>query len=95
MEQSLIHLLRVLNASQICAAARVLNDGRVEVWIGDAEEGIRASALFSATELGQATRWLSHNAVRFYPASGYARVAGLLAAWTEEALRAAERRAGG
>ena len=87
MEQTLLRTLKVLNDSGICAAARMLSDGRVEVWLGDAEWGIRSSALFSGAELDAAARWLSESAVRLYPQSSYARTAQLISCWVERAAQ--------
>ncbi len=88
MEHALLKMLKILNASHVCAAARVLSDGSVEVWLGDADYGIRASALFSRSEMDLAARWLSDNAVKFYPRSPHARVARLLSGWVAGALQA-------
>ena len=88
MERTLFVLLRVLNQSGIIAAARMPNDAAVEVWLGDAEHGVRRSAVFSRRELGKATAWLSEQAASLYPQSGFARVRRLLDAWTEAAERA-------
>jgi hypothetical protein len=88
MERTLFVLLRVLNQSGIIAAARMPNDAAVEVWLGDAEHGVRRSAVFSRRELGKAAAWLSEQAANLYPQSGFARVRRLLDAWTEAAERA-------
>ena len=87
MEQTLLRTLRALNDSGIVAAARVLSDGRVEVWVGDAERGIRSSALFSRLELDEAAHWLSESAVRLYPHSSYARVSQLISGWVAGAAQ--------
>jgi hypothetical protein len=87
MEQTLLRTLKVLNDSGIAAAARMLSDGRVEVWLGDTERGIRSSALFSGVQLDEAARWLSESAVRLYPGSSYARVAGLISGWVAGAAQ--------
>ena len=91
MERTLVHLLKVLNECGICAAARVLSDGRIEMWLGDGERGIRASAVFSAQELESAARWLSSTAVRLYPDSHFARVGRILSGWVDAALAASRR----
>lgn len=88
MAPTLFRLIRVLCESDITAAARVLSDGRIEVWLGDAQYGIRASAVFSRQELDESVRWLSFHAVRLYPASQYARVSNLLSGWVAGALQA-------
>lgn len=87
MEQTLLRTLKVINDSGIAAAARKLSDGRVEVWLGDAERGIRCSALFSEAELDEAARWVSESAVRLYPRSSYARVAELISGWVAGAAQ--------
>jgi hypothetical protein len=87
MDHLLLRTLQVLNDSRICAAARVLSDGRIEVWLGDAEHGIRGSAMFEPTQLDQAARWLSDNAVKFFPESRYARVSRLISVWVMETIR--------
>ena len=87
MGRTLFLLLKVLNDCQISAAARMLNDGRVEVWLGDSENGIRASAVFARSELADAARWLSQNASRLYPDSHFARVQHLISAWSSGALQ--------
>jgi hypothetical protein len=84
MDHMLLRTLQVLNDSRICAAARVLSDGRVEVWLGDSEFGIRGSAVYGASELDQAARWLSDNAVKFFPDSRYARISRLISSWVME-----------
>lgn len=91
MERTLVQLLRVLNECGICAAARVLSDGRIEMWLGDGERGIRASAVFSAQELEAAISWLSATAARLYPDSQFARVRKMLAAWVVRAVEASRR----
>lgn len=88
MAPTVFRLIRVLRESDITAAARVLSDGRIEVWLGDARYGIRASAVFSRQELDEAARWLSLHAVRLYPASQYARVSRLISRWEAGALQA-------
>lgn len=87
MERTLFLLLKALNHSGITAAARMPNDAAVEVWLGDAEHGVRRSAVFSRRELGKAAAWLSANAVQLYPDSGFARVRKLLDAWAASAER--------
>jgi len=87
MEQTLLRTLKALNDSGICAAARMLSDGRVEVWLGDAEWGIRSSALFAGAELDAAARWLYENAVRLYPQSPFARTARLISRWVATAVQ--------
>lgn len=87
MERTLFLLLKALNHSGITAAARMPNDAAVEVWLGDAEHGVRRSAVFSRRELGKAAAWLSENAVQLYPDSGFARVKKLLRTWTASAER--------
>lgn len=91
MERTLVHLLKVLNECGICAAARVLSDGRIEMWLGDGERGIRASAVFSAQELDIAMRWLSATASRLYPDSHFARVGRMLSRWVDGAIEASRR----
>ena len=91
MERTLVHLLKILNDCGICAAARVLSDGRIEMWLGDGERGIRASAVFSARELEAATRWLSMTAARLYPDSHFARVRATLYGWVDRAVEASRR----
>lgn len=81
MERTLFLLLRVLNHSGITAAARMPNDAAVEVWLGDAEHGVRRSAVFSRRELGKAVAWLSEQAAALYPDSDFARVKKLLRVW--------------
>jgi hypothetical protein len=88
MAPTLFRLIRVLCESEITAAARVLSDGRIEVWLGDAQYGIRASAVFSRQELDEAANWLSVNAVKLYPDSQYARVSRLVSGWVASALQA-------
>jgi hypothetical protein len=88
MERTLFLLLRVLNHSGITAAARMPNDAAVEVWLGDAEHGVRRSAVFSRRELGRAAAWLSEQAALLYPQSDFARVKKLLRGWTDAAERA-------
>lgn len=85
MERTLFLLLRILNHSGITAAARMPNDAAVEVWLGDAEHGVRRSAVFSRRELGKASAWLTEQATLLYPKSGFARVEKLLSAWTASA----------
>lgn len=87
MEHTLLNTLKALNESGISAAARLLSDGHVEVWLGDAEWGVRSSALFSGEELDVAARWLSDNAVRLYPDSHYAAVARLISGWVAGATQ--------
>jgi hypothetical protein len=88
MERTLFLLLRVLNHSGITAAARMPNEAAVEVWLGDAEHGVRRSAVFSRRELGRAAAWLSEQAALLYPQSDFARVKKLLGGWTDAAERA-------
>lgn len=88
MERTLFLLLKALNHSGITAAARMPNDAAVEVWLGDAEHGVRRSAVFSRRELGKAAAWLSENAMVLYPDSGFARVKKLLISWAASAERA-------
>ena len=78
-------LLRILNHSGITAAARMPNESAVEVWLGDAEHGVRRSAVFSRRELGKASAWLTGQATQLYPESDFARVQKLLSAWTASA----------
>lgn len=85
MERTLFLLLRVLNHSGITAAARMPNDSAVEVWLGDAEHGVRRSAVFSRRELVKATAWLSEQAAILYPQSDFARVKKLLGVWAATA----------
>ena len=85
MERTLFLLLRILNHSGITAAARMPNEAAVEVWLGDAEHGVRRSAVFSRRELGKASAWLSDQATQLYPRSDFARVQKLLSAWTASA----------
>lgn len=87
MEQTLLRTLKVINDSGIAAAARMLSDGRVEVWLGDAERGIRSSALFSSSELDDAAHWVSESAARLYPRSSYARVSELISGWVAGAAQ--------
>jgi hypothetical protein len=84
MERTLFLMLKVLNHSGITAAARMPNDAALEVWLGDAEHGVRRSAVFSRRELGKAVAWLSENAGRLYPQSEFARVQKLLGSWAAE-----------
>jgi hypothetical protein len=81
----LLLYIRILRDSGIIANARVLSDGRVELWLGDATAGIRASAVFARKELGQAARWLAARAVDLYPESRFARVQRLISRWTADA----------
>jgi hypothetical protein len=85
MERTLFLLLRVLNHSGITAAARMPNAAAIEVWLGDADHGVRRSAVFSRRELPKAVAWLTEHAVRLYPDSDFARVRNLLTAWTASA----------
>lgn len=85
MERTLFLLLRVLNQSGITAAARMPNAAALEVWLGDAENGVRRSAVFSRRELSKAIAWLTEHAVRLYPDSDFARVRKLLGAWAASA----------
>jgi len=85
MERTLFLLLRVLNHSGITAAARMPNAAAIEVWLGDAENGVRRSAVFSRRELSKAIAWLTEHAVRLYPDSDFARVKKLLGAWSASA----------
>ncbi len=85
MERTLFLLLKVLNHSGITAAARMPNDAAVEVWLGDAEHGVRRSAVFSRRELGKAARWLTEQAAQLYPQSEFARVQRMLLGWTASA----------
>lgn len=85
MERTLFLLLRVLNHSGITAAARMPNAAAIEVWLGDAENGVRRSAVFPRRELSKAIAWLSEHAVRLYPDSDFARVKKLLWAWSASA----------
>lgn len=87
MERTLFLMLKILNHSGITAAARMPNDSALEVWLGDAQHGVRRSAVFSRRELGKAVAWLSENAERLYPESDFARVKKLLGAWTASAER--------
>jgi hypothetical protein len=87
MERTLFLLLRILNHSGITAAARMPNEAAVEVWLGDAEHGVRRSAVFSRRELGKASAWLTEQATYLYPQSDFARVEKLLSAWTASAER--------
>jgi hypothetical protein len=92
MERTLFQLLRVLNHSGITAAARMPNDAAVEVWLGDAENGVRRSAVFSRRELPAAASWLSEQAALLYPDSGFARVRTLLGHWTTAAEQEGNRK---
>ena len=87
MERTLFLMLKVLNHSGITAAARMPNDAALEVWLGDAEHGVRRSAVFSRRELCKAVAWLSENAARLYPHSDFARVQNLLGVWAATAER--------
>ena len=74
MARNLSIMLRTLNASRINAAARITAHGRVEVWLGDPQNGLRDLAFFGLDRLSEAAEWLAANALKHYPQSDFAKV---------------------
>lgn len=85
MQRSLFFNLKMLNAGGVLAAAS-LEGERLQVWIGNHEDGVRARALFHPSELDQASAWLADQALEHYPDSSYAKVKRLLAQSMADAL---------
>ncbi len=80
-------MLRILHLSGIGAAARLRPDGAVELWLGDDDCGIRASAIFSLHELDRATRWLAANSAHLFPYTPFARESRLIWGWVAGVAR--------
>ena len=74
MARNLSIMLRTLNASRINASARITAHGRVEVWLGDPNSGLRDAAFFGLDRLSEAAEWLAVNALKYYPRSDFAKV---------------------
>jgi hypothetical protein len=70
-------VLRLLGISGILAAAIRERDGRLRLWIGDAGEGVRETALVAEKD---APAWLEDRALRHYPDSAFAQVRRFLSA---------------
>jgi hypothetical protein len=85
MERDLFRLLKVLNASNISAAASLTPEETVGIWLGDAAHGIQAYAFFRLDELDLAIRWLSGKALQFFPHSIYAKTSRTIARIVEAA----------
>jgi hypothetical protein len=79
MERTLFRLLRVLNASNISAAASLTPEETVGLWLGDAAHGIQAYAFFRLDELDVAARWLTGKALQFFPDSPFAKASRSIA----------------
>lgn len=77
--------LRVLNGCGIQAAAAFLPGGEIHVWLGDAETGVRDSAVFRQRE--EAARWLTVVALRHFPVSDFAKVRRFIAQVTAQCAR--------
>ena len=85
MERNLFRLLKVLNASNISAAASLTPEETVGIWLGDAAHGIQAYAFFRLDELDLAVRWLSSKALQFFPQSPYAKTSRAISRIVETA----------
>jgi hypothetical protein len=79
MERTLFRLLKVLNASDISAAASLTPEETVGIWLGDASHGIQAYAFFRLDELDLAARWLAGKAVELFPDSPFAKTSRTIA----------------
>jgi hypothetical protein len=77
--------IRVLNCSGIQAAAAFLPGGEIHVWLGDAQTGVRDTAVFR--QRAEAAAWLTLAAVRHFPASDFAKVRRFLARVTAQRAR--------
>ena len=82
--ETLCRLVEVLRRNGIGAAGRTMAGGSIELWIAD-HAGVRASAVFSASEAEAAAAWLSRVAVRLYPQNAYAKVQALFTRWEKQA----------
>jgi hypothetical protein len=85
MERNLFRLLKVLNASNISAAASLTPEETVGIWLGDSAHGIQAYAFFRLDELDLAVRWLSAKALQFFPQSPFAKASRAIARIVEAA----------
>lgn len=78
MPRTLESVLRRLQESEIVAGAEFQTDGRLRLWIGPpgdikAETTIGGSGLEGRALSDAGALWLHQAAVRFYPASRYAK----------------------
>ena len=78
MARSLAVTLRMLNTSDINASAHITNEGRILVWICDAEKRVADAAFFDLDELSVAAEWLAEAAVTQFPKSDFAKVQKLV-----------------
>lgn len=79
MARSLAVTLRMLHASEINASAHITNEGRILVWICDAEKRVADAAFFDLDQLSGAAEWLAEAAVAQFPKSDFAKVQNLVA----------------
>jgi hypothetical protein len=78
MARSLAVTLRMLHASGINASAHITNEGRILVWICDAEKRVADAAFFDLEQLADAAEWLVGAAVAQFPKSDFAKVQELV-----------------
>jgi len=76
MNRRLFFTLRMINAEGLLAAA-FMEEGRLRVWLGDHEEGVRAAQTFDDGDAASA--WLEAQVLRHYPKSAFAKVKTLVA----------------